>query len=109
MIHSDIIGPINPTSIDNYKFIITFIDDFSRKSWIFLMKDKSNATSIIIYFLKYLDNHFQGMVKFFKSDNGKEYNNVKVKRMCKKIGIKKISSTPYNPQINGIVKGITKH
>jgi len=104
MIHSDIIGPINPTSNDNFKFIITFIDDFSRKSWIFLMKDKSNATSIITDFLKYLDNHYHGMVKFFKSDNGKEYNNSKVKRMCKKLGIKKVFSTPYNPQINGIAE-----
>jgi len=104
VIHSDIMGPISPASNDGFKYVITFIDEFSRKAWIHLMKEKSEASNIIVEFLKYIDNHFDKKIKYFKSDNAKEYNNSKVKKLCKKMGIKKIFSTPYNPQNNGIAE-----
>jgi len=103
-IHSDIMGPINPVSQDNFKYIITFIDEFSRKSWVNLMKEKSEAVNIIINFIKYINNHFENKIKYFKSDNGREYNNSRIKKFCRKMGIKKIFSIPYNPQNNGIAE-----
>jgi len=56
IIHSDIVGPF-PDSFFGFKFIITFIDEFSRKAWIFTMKRKSDATDINNFF-KYLNNLF---------------------------------------------------
>ena len=103
-IHSDIIGPIKPISIDGMRYILTFIDEFSRKSWVFPLKDKAEATSNIIFFLKYLENHYENKVKFFMSDNGREYNNSKIKKYCRKNGIKKIFSPPYNPENNGLAE-----
>jgi len=47
VIHSDIIGPIN-TSYTGKRFILTILDEVSRKSWVFIMKSKSEATDIII-------------------------------------------------------------
>jgi len=49
------------------KYIITFIDEFSRKSWIYLLKDKREATTTILQFLKYLDNHFEKKLNFLKA------------------------------------------
>ena len=48
-IHSDIVGPLE-SSYSNKNYFITFIDEFSRKSWIFLLKDKSEAVKYILYF-----------------------------------------------------------
>jgi len=103
-IHSDIIGPIKPTSNDNLKYILTFIDEFSRKAWVYLMKEKSEAINNILNFLKYIDNNFENKIQNFKSDNGREYNNSKIKKYCRKMGIKKIFSPPYNPENNGIAE-----
>ena len=86
------------------KYIITFIDKFSRKSWIYLLKDKREATTTILQFLKYLDNHFENKIKFFKSDNAREYNNSRILKFCNKMRIMKIFSTPYNPENNGIAE-----
>ena len=36
LIHSNLCGPVNPTSNGNKKYFISFIDDFSRKTWVFL-------------------------------------------------------------------------
>ena len=37
LIHSDICGPINPTSNAGSRYFITFTDDYSRKTWIYLL------------------------------------------------------------------------
>ena len=100
VIHSDISGPVNP-SIDNKKYFITFMDEFSRKVWIFTLKSKSEAPDIIIDFFKYLNNQFKELsIKKFRTDGGKEYKNKKINKLCKEYSIEKLYSTPYNPKIN---------
>jgi len=42
-------GPIN-CSINNYRYVIIFIDDATRKGWVFTLKNKSEATKTIINF-----------------------------------------------------------
>ena len=104
IIYSDIMGPIND-SINKNKYLITFIDDFSRKAWIYPIETKSEATNTIINFIKFINNqHPENKIKTFKSDNAKEYNNKKIKIFCKRNGINKIFSPPYNPQNNGIAE-----
>ena len=36
-VHSDICGPINPISNGKKKYFISFIDDFSRKAWVYFL------------------------------------------------------------------------
>jgi hypothetical protein len=43
IIHSDICGPMQTPSIGGSTYFLTFIDDFSRKTWIYFLKQKSNA------------------------------------------------------------------
>ena len=100
IIHSDLIGPIRK-SITGKKYILTFIDEFSRKAWIYVFHDKAEVPKTIIQFLKYIKNHFQYNIKYFKTDNDKEYKNKKVENYCKNNGIMKIYSPQYNPQNNG--------
>ncbi|XP_062095144.1 protein FAR1-RELATED SEQUENCE 11 isoform X2 [Humulus lupulus] len=45
-IHSDIWGPSRITNTTNTKWFITFIDDHTRVSWVFLLKSKSDASMI---------------------------------------------------------------
>jgi len=65
VIHSDLIGPIQPISIDDMKYILTFNDEFSCKSWIYLLKEKSETVNTILYFLKYVENHHGNKIKIF--------------------------------------------
>lgn len=43
LIHADICGPIEPTSNSGKRYILCFIDDFSRKGWAYLLVVKSEA------------------------------------------------------------------
>lgn len=45
MVHSNICGLVSTTSSMGYNYYITFIDDLSRKTWIYFMKTKDNVFS----------------------------------------------------------------
>ena len=45
LVHADICGPINPISNGKKRYFITFIDDFSRKTWVYFLMEKSEAFS----------------------------------------------------------------
>ena len=41
LIHSDVCGPIPSISLSGYEYCVTFIDDYSRNTWIYFLKSKS--------------------------------------------------------------------
>ena len=41
LIHVDICGPITPMSNSNKRYTLCFIDDYSRRSWIYFLMEKS--------------------------------------------------------------------
>ena len=49
LIHSNVCGPMSPTSLNGYVYYVTFIDDISRKTWIYFLKNKmKNSASLKI-------------------------------------------------------------
>ena len=46
LIHVDICGPMNTSSITGCKYFLLIVDDFSRKMWVYFLKYKSDAFSI---------------------------------------------------------------
>ena len=45
IVHSDICGPMQTSSIGGCNYFLTFIDDYSRKTWVYFLKNKSDAFS----------------------------------------------------------------
>ena len=43
IIHSDVCGPMQTTSLSMYVYYASFIDDYSRKTWIYLLKKKDEV------------------------------------------------------------------
>jgi hypothetical protein len=43
LIHSDVCGPMSLTSLIGNLYYVTFIDDSSRKTWIYFMKTKDEV------------------------------------------------------------------
>ena len=46
LVHADICGPIKPVSNSKKRYFISFIDDYSRKVWIYFLAEKSKAFTI---------------------------------------------------------------
>ena len=49
LVHSDVWGPATSTSLGGSLYFVTFIDDATRKTWVYPMKNKSN---VFFYFSK---------------------------------------------------------
>lgn len=74
LIHSDICDPITPTSNGGKRYFITFIDDFSRKTWVYLLQEKFEALSVFKQFKALAENETKMSIKILRSDRGGEYN-----------------------------------
>lgn len=101
LIHSDICGPINPTSNSGLKYILCFIDDFSRKAWVYMLKEKSEAFTEFKAFKKMVETETGKVVKGLRTCRGGEYTSLEFSDYCKEHGIRRQLTTSYTPQQNG--------
>ena len=101
LIHSDVCGPINPVGINGVKYFVTFIDDFSRKTWVFTMRRKSEVLQRFQEFVEMVNCKGEEKVQELLSDNGGEYQTEEFKRFCKSKGIEHFTSSPYSSNQNG--------
>jgi hypothetical protein len=73
LIHSDIWGPTKEASIGGNKYYVTFIDDYTRKTWICSMKNKSDVFYHFKSFKNQLENELNAKIKVLRTDGGGEY------------------------------------
>ena len=86
LVHSDVIGKLE-TSYNDFNYCVTFLDDFSRKIWVYLIKNKSDVPNIFIKFHKFISNTTSYKIINFKSDNGTEYINKTLTTYLENFGI----------------------
>ena len=73
LIHFDVWRPSPVASIDESRYFVVFIDDYSRYSWIFPMKSRSEILPIYSTFAKMVETQFSKHIKNFRSNNALEY------------------------------------
>ena len=73
LIHSDISGPMPVTSINGSRYLLTFIDDFSRYTWVLFLKKKSEVCENFSELKALIENSFGLKIKILSSDDGGEY------------------------------------
>jgi transposase InsO family protein len=104
LIHSDVCGPMPSCSISGYVYYVSFIDDYSCKTWIYFLKSKDEVFSKFKEFKALIENLSERKIKILRSDNGGEYTSKEFVNFCKDVGIKRELTTPYNPQQNGVAE-----
>jgi transposase InsO family protein len=104
LIHSDVCGPMPSSSISGYVYYVSFIDDYSRKTWIYFLKTKDEVFNMFKEFKALIENLFERKIKILRSDNGGEYTSKEFVNFCKDVGIKRELTTPYNHQQNGVAE-----
>lgn len=74
IIHSDVWGPSPVVSLSGFRWFVTFIDCFSRTTWVYLLKKKGEVASVFQTFHKMIQTQFGGTIRILRSDNGGEYD-----------------------------------
>ena len=106
LIHLDIWGPFSVASVHGHRYFLTVIDDFSRHTWVFLMKNKSETRFILDNFVIYIWNQFNRCIKIMRTDNGSEFN---YKELYDKFDIMHQTSCVETPQQNVVVERKHQH
>lgn len=104
LIHSDLVGPMETLSIGKAKYIMTFIDDHSKKAFVYFLKYKSEAYDKFVEFKNYVETQTERKIKILRTDNGTEYINHQFDRSFKLAGIEHQLTAPYTPQQNGVAE-----
>ena len=84
------------TSFDGYRYYIIFIDHFTRYTWIYFLKNKSDSLSTFIRYKQLVENYFNCSIKCLYLDDGGEY--VKLDNFVANSGILHLTSPPHTPQ-----------
>ncbi|GMF16735.1 unnamed protein product [Phytophthora lilii] len=101
LIHTDVMGPMRTVSKGGARWILTFVDDYSRFVVVYFMKNKSEVASKLNEFKAFYENQWGEQLRCLRSDNGTEFINKKMARICAKNGIMHQRTVPYSPQQNG--------
>ena len=109
LIHSDIWGPSTIPNISGARWFVSLIDDCTRVTWIFLLKQKSDVSTIIPNFHSMIQNQFGVKIKRFRTDNARDYFNQILSSYFQSQGIIHESSCVYTPQQNGVAERKNGH
>jgi transposase InsO family protein len=102
LVHSDVCGPMPSTSLSGYVYYVSFIDDYSCKTWVYFLKSKDEVLVLFKEFKALVVNLSERKIKILRLDNGGEYTSNEFGSFCRDVGIKRELTTPYNLQKNGV-------
>jgi transposase InsO family protein len=104
MIHSDLMGPCPHPSIRKARFFLIFVDNFSRFTWTYFLRKKSEVFQHLKDFKSLVETRSGKKIKVLQTDNGGEYVNHEIHDLFHEAGIQLQHTIPYTPQQNGVAE-----
>ncbi|KAG6477308.1 hypothetical protein ZIOFF_066561 [Zingiber officinale] len=108
-IHSDLMGPTKTTSYSEGNYMLLFVDDYSRFTWVYFVKHKPETFSIFLDFKKIVEGELGRKIKTLRIDNGGEFCSNEFLSFCRDNGIKRELSCPDTPQQNEVAERKIRH
>jgi transposase InsO family protein len=84
--------------------MITFINDFSRKVWVYFLKHKNDALTAFKQWKALVENKTTRKLKKLRTDNGLEFCNGEFDSLCADHGIARHKNVIGTPQQNGVAE-----
>jgi len=103
-INSDVWGQSPITSYGGLSYFVSFIDDFSKKVWVYMLKNKFDVFTVLKQFRALVENITGRTIKCLRTDNGGEFTSKEFDNYCKEAGIERHKTIVYTPQKNGVAE-----
>ena len=95
LVHSDVCGPMSVQYFSGYSYSMTFINEYSRKTWIYFLKAKSKVFERFQEFKTLVENQTGRKICVLRTNNGGEYTSNELLEYCLVEGIKKEHTVPH--------------
>ena len=95
------------TSIDNYKYYLVIVDHYTRYTWLYPLRKKSQVREMFITFTALVENKFKFKIGTLYSDNGGEF--IAMRSFLASHGISHMTTPPHTPELNGISERKHRH
>ncbi|KAL3700258.1 hypothetical protein R1sor_018280 [Riccia sorocarpa] len=104
LVHSDVWGPAPHKTLGGGRYFVSFIDDYSRKGWLYILSEKSQVYDTFRKFRAEVEKESGKPIKVLRSDRGGEYMSGDFLRYCEDHGIRRQLTTANKPAQNGVAE-----
>ena len=97
IVHSDVCGKMNTKSLSGGEFFLTFIDDYSHFTWIYILKYKHEVFRQLKNWKAMVEKSSGYQLKVLRTDNGGEYTSNEFQEYLQQEGIRHELTVPKTP------------
>lgn len=102
LVECDLWGPAPLSSDYGFKYYVAFVDAYTRYTWIYFLKQKSETVEAVKQFIIQVERQLDRKLKVFQTDGGSEFK--PLKEFFNERGIIHRYTCPYTSQQNGMVE-----
>ena len=106
LVHLDVWGPFSIESVEGFKYFLTLVDDCTRTTWVYMLRNKKEVSVVFPEFIKLVSTQFNTKIKSICSDNAPE---LAFTDLVKEQGMIHYFSCAYTPQQNSVVERKHQH
>nr|GFA40051.1 hypothetical protein [Tanacetum cinerariifolium] len=100
----DLCGPMRVASINEKRYVLVIIDDYTRYTWTHFLMSKDETPEVLIDFLRLVQRGLQAQVRVVRTDKGTKFLNQTLHAYFAAEGIQHQTSVARTPEQNGVVE-----
>ena len=106
-VHTDFWGPYSVPTLLGETYILTFTDDFTRKSWVYFTKSRGQLRTLFSQYRALAELESGHKIRVIRCDNASEYRSLG-DLFQRDYGIQFEYTTPYTPEQNGVAERLNR-
>nr|GEX07559.1 hypothetical protein [Tanacetum cinerariifolium] len=104
LLYMDLCGPMRVESVYGKKYILVIVDDYSRFTWVKLLRSQDETSDFIIKFLKIIQVRLKVPVHRIRTNNGTEFVNQTLRDYYEEVVIFYETLVTRSPQQNRVIE-----
>ena len=104
LVHADLAGPMQIRTVEGGRYLVLFIDDYTRLQFISITTHKSDAYQVLMELKSAIERQTDHKLRAFRSDNDSVFTKKVAQAWFKKEGIRHEKTVPYTPSSNGVAE-----
>ena len=108
LVHSDVCGKVSTQSLGGAEYFLTFIDDHTRYTWVYVLKRKDQVFNKFQEWKALVEKSTGQYLKTLRTDNGGEYTSNEFEEYLTKEGIRHETTVPKHPEQNGVAERMNR-